>query len=372
MAPVTHTGLILVTGADSPGIAQALFETLAPFSLDIIDIEQLVIRGRLILTVLIKSDPAHSTAIDTDLTQFALKRGLDVAADFSNVEQEKLNSKTDIKRLLILSENLKPDSFSKIVLAIDGNIENIMRIKSSPLTVIQIAYTGALNNLPIQDDVDVLNLPENLLRQARKFVLLDVDSTLIEQEAIDLLAARAGVGDQVQAITERAMKGDLDFRQSLLERVSLLAGLPEEAIAEVRKEITLSPGAQNLITQLLEAGHGVGVVSGGFIEIINSLINDLGIKHYRANSLEIVDGKLTGNLKGTIIDRKAKAQALKEFAAIEGIPLSATIAIGDGANDLDMLDCAGYGIAYQAKIKVQEAADAVLNTKYLDSVLYLI
>ena len=174
------------------------------------------------------------------------------------------------------------------------------------------------------------------------------------------------------AADDRAMNGELDFAQSLTERVSLLAGLPEEVISTVRGEITLSPGAENLISKLIERGHGVGVVSGGFIEIIKPLIEDLKIKHYRANSLEIENGKLTGKINGPIIDRTAKANALKDFARIEAIPLDATIAVGDGANDLEMIETAGYGIAYRAKPKVQERADGVMNTRYLDSILYLI
>ncbi|MEY4444498.1 MAG: hypothetical protein RL301_577 [Actinomycetota bacterium] len=371
MAPIAHTGLILVTGVDNPGIAKSLFEVLAPFSIEIIDIEQLVIRDRLILTVLIKSDPAHSKAIESDLDDFAQKNDVDVAADFSNFEHTRLQN-NDLKKLVVLSESLKPDAFTKIVSAIDGNIVRITKLKSSPITVIQIAYTGTIEKLPIQTDADALALPEKFSDYSRKFVILDVDSTLIEQEAIELLAVHAGVGDKVKQITARAMNGELDFAQSLTERVSLLAGLPEDTIATVRGQITLSPGAKNLISNLIERGHGVGVVSGGFIEIIKPLIDNLQIKHYRANSLEIENGKLTGKIIGPIIDRAAKANALKDFAKIESIPLDATIAIGDGANDLEMIEIAGYGIAYRAKPKVQESADGVLNTKYLDSILYLI
>ncbi|MEN9679522.1 MAG: hypothetical protein RLZ57_651, partial [Actinomycetota bacterium] len=224
MAPIAHTGLILVTGVDKPGIAKSFFEALAPFSIEILDIEQLIIRDRLILTVLIKSDPAHSKAIESDLADFAQKNDVDVAADFSNFESTRIQS-NDLKKIMVLSENLKPDAFTNIVSAIDGNIERITRLKSSPITVIEIAYTGTIKKLPIQSDVDALTLPENFANHARKFVILDVDSTLIEQEVIELLAVHAGVGDKVKEITNRAMNGELDFAQSLTERVSLLAGL---------------------------------------------------------------------------------------------------------------------------------------------------
>ena len=207
---------------------------------------------------------------------------------------------------------------------------------------------------------------------ARKLIVLDVDSTLIEQEVIDLLATEAGVGEEVSRITESAMRGDIDFVESLQKRVALLQGLPETAIAKVHSEITLSPGAKTLIEALHESGHAVGIVSGGFSSIVEQLARELGINHFRANNLEIVDGKLTGKLLGEIIDRAAKAQALKDFAEKENIPLNATVAIGDGANDLDMLEISGLGVAYRAKPAVAAAADFSLNTKYLDSLLYVL
>lgn len=201
---------------------------------------------------------------------------------------------------------------------------------------------------------------------------MDVDSTLIQQEVIELLAAKAGVQEQVVAITESAMRGELDFAESLRARVALLKGLPESVIAEVQTEVSLTPGARTLVQTLHKLGHIVALVSGGFTEVIKPIAADLNIAHYRANSLEISDGLLTGKVQGTIVDRAGKAEALREFAAIEGVSLEQTIAIGDGANDLDMISIAGLGIAFNAKPAVKAAADSSVSAPYLDSVLYLL
>ena len=201
---------------------------------------------------------------------------------------------------------------------------------------------------------------------------MDVDSTLIQQEVIELLGAKAGKGAEIKAVTDRAMAGELDFEASLRARVALLAGLPESVIEEVRNEIVLTPGARTLVSTLKKLGHSVAVVSGGFTAVIEPLLQDLGISHYRANTLEALDGKLTGNVLGIVVDRAGKATALREFAALEGVSLEQTIAIGDGANDLDMIAAAGLGIAFNAKPAVKAAADSSLSAPYLDSVLYLL
>jgi phosphoserine phosphatase len=201
---------------------------------------------------------------------------------------------------------------------------------------------------------------------------MDVDSTLIQQEVIELLAAKVGVADQVVSITAAAMAGELDFAQSLRARVALLAGAPESILAEVRNEITLTPGARTLVKTLQKLGHEVAVVSGGFTTVIEPLLAELGILNYRANTLEIADGKLTGKVIEPIIDRAGKAQALRDFAEKVGVSLEQTIAIGDGANDLDMIAAAGLGIAFNAKPAVKAAADSSLSAPYLDSVLYLL
>ena len=206
----------------------------------------------------------------------------------------------------------------------------------------------------------------------KRLVQLDVDSTFIQQEAIELLAAKAGVLDQVSAITESAMRGELDFEQSLRTRVGLLKGLSESAITAVQNEIRLTNGAHDLVNTLHAKGHSVALVSGGFINIIKPLIESLSIKHYKANTLEIVGGVLTGELVGPIIDRAAKGAALLEFAKACGVEIENTVAIGDGANDLDMMGLAGLSIAFNAKPIVVQAADFAINEPSLSSVVELI
>jgi len=206
----------------------------------------------------------------------------------------------------------------------------------------------------------------------KRLVQLDVDSTFIQQEAIELLAAKAGVLEQVAAITASAMRGELDFEQSLRARVGLLKGLPESAIAEVQMEISLTDGAQNLVETLHGKGHSVSLVSGGFIDIIEPMIKTMSIKYYKANKLEIVQGVLTGGLIGQVVDRAGKAEALREFAKASEVSIENTVAIGDGANDLDMMAAAGLSIAFNAKPIVVEAADLAINEPSLKSVLALI
>ena len=377
------TGLILLTGIDKPGITATLFETLAPFSLTVIDIEQVVIRERLILTLLIACDPAHSEAIDTDLIDLAKKLDVDIATSFSNAPISSIAAKSGLVHAVLLSPKLLPAAVARVaqtISALQGNIESISRTASYPVTAIEFIISNAdqsvlksaLARVAIELGVDIAVQPGGLMRHARKLVLLDVDSTLIQQEVIELLAAKAGVNEEVVKITDAAMRGELDFEQSLIARVALLTELPESAIAQVQSEIALTPGARTLIRTLQRLGHTVCVVSGGFHNVIDPLLNELNITHYRANTLEIADGKLTGKVVGPIIDRAAKAQALKDFAAIEKIDINQTIAIGDGANDLDMIAIAGLGIAFNAKPAVKAAADSSVSAPYLDSVLYLL
>ncbi len=206
----------------------------------------------------------------------------------------------------------------------------------------------------------------------KRLVQLDVDSTFIQQEAIELLAARAGVLDEVARITESAMRGELDFAESLIARVSLLKGLPETVFDQVRKEISLTPGAAELVELLHQKGHCISLVSGGFVNIMQPIVDELKIDYFIANTLEVIDGHLTGKVLGEIVDRAAKAIALKEFAAQANVDIANTVAIGDGANDLDMMAIAGISIAFNAKPIVAAAADYSINEPSLAPVASII
>jgi phosphoserine phosphatase len=214
--------------------------------------------------------------------------------------------------------------------------------------------------------------PSGLHRKAKRLLVMDVDSTLVQGEVIEMLAARAGVRDEVARVTESAMRGEIDFEESLRARVSALAGLDAEALEQVRREVVLTPGARTLVRTLKRVGYLLAVVSGGFTQVIDPLREELGLDFAAANTLEVVDGRLTGRLVGPVVDRAGKAAALRRFAVDAGVPLSQTVAVGDGANDLDMIAAAGLGIAFNAKPVVREAADTAVSVPYLDAVLYLL
>jgi phosphoserine phosphatase len=201
---------------------------------------------------------------------------------------------------------------------------------------------------------------------------MDVDSTLIQGEVIEMLAEHAGYGNEVAEVTEAAMRGELDFEESLRERVATLAGLPVEVLDEVADEVELMPGARTTIRTLRRLGFHCGVVSGGFRQVIEPLAHELMLDYVAANQLEIVDGKLTGRVIGPIIDRPGKAKALRDFAHQAGVPMEQTVAVGDGANDIDMLAAAGLGVAFNAKPALREVADASLSHPYLDTVLFIL
>ena len=376
------TGLILVSGVDSPGITEALFEALSPFAVTILDIQQVVIRGRLILTVLISLSPAHAKSIEEDLEECATKLGVDIATAFESSDQKTIAPKKSLLHVVVLSQSLKPAAINAIAAVISedgGNIERINRTASYPVTAIELTVSGAdlatlrsaLATTGSELGVDIAVSPGGLMRFATKLVVMDVDSTLIQQEVIELLGAKAGVQSEIAKITESAMRGELDFEASLRARVALLKGLPASVLVDVQSEITLTPGARTLVRTLKKLGHHIALVSGGFEPVIAPLASELGIDHMRANNLEIADGKLTGALVGPVIDRAGKATALRDFAAEHNVDLDQTIAIGDGANDLDMIAIAGMGIAFNAKPAVKAAADSSVSAPYLDSVLYL-
>ena len=377
------TGLILLSGVDKPGITETLFQTLSPFAVSILDIEQVVIRGRVILTCLISCAPAHAEAIEADLEECATALGVDIASVFEDSAATDIAVKKSLLHVVVLARELKPSAINAVASVIaynGGNIERIHRTASYPVTAIEFTVSGVeqgklrseLARVGNENSIDIAISPGGLMRWAKKLIVMDVDSTLIQQEVIELLGAKAGKGPEIAAITESAMRGELDFAESLRARVSLLAGLPDYVLTEVQSEITLTPGARTLIRTLHKLGHHVALVSGGFEPVISPNMKELGIAHMRAYNLEIVSGKLTGNLVGPIIDRAGKAEALRDFAALHSIELAQTIAIGDGANDLDMIALAGMGIAFNAKPAVKAAADSSVSAPYLDSVLYLL
>jgi phosphoserine phosphatase len=378
-----YTGLILLSGVDKPGITASLFETLSAFAITVLDIEQVVIKDRLILTVLIALNPAHESAIAADLDSCAASLDVDIATLFSYEAKLAISTKANLVHVVILSKKISPAAIAELAAAINqsgANIERVTRLASTPVTAIEFVLSGAkqevlsqvLSPIAASNGVDIAVQPGGVQRHARKLVQLDVDSTLIQQEVIELLAAKAGVADRVIAITDQAMRGELDFEQSLRARVALLKGLPVSAITEVQAQILLTPGARTLISTLHKFGHTVAVVSGGFIDVIAPLLKELDIKYFKANTLGIENGHLTGEVIGAVIDRAAKAGALREFAALESISMEQTIAIGDGANDLDMIVAAGLGIAFNAKPAVKAAADSSISEPYLGSVLYLL
>lgn len=378
----TFTGLILVSGQDKPGITQHLMKVLSEFVVKIIDIEQIVIRDRLLLTVLISLDQGHAEAVVEDLNVLQATLGLDIAVDFA-YHNEKLQE-LDHLRVVIVGKEIKPSAIAIIateIAKLGGNIEDIYRTSSAPVMAVELVLSlqnddikkvqSALAKVAVENGIDLAVELGGSARNLKRLVLLDMDSTLIEQEVIDLLAEYSGKSQIISDITAKAMSGELDFKQALSARVELLAGLDESVIDQVRQKVTLTKGAQQLITELHNLGHKVGVVSGGFIDVIEPILKDLEIDFYKANRLDIRDGKLTGKVVGKVIDGSEKLAVLREFASREGINIQQTVAIGDGANDLEMIQAAGLGIAFNAKPKVARSADTTLNIKDLSAVLLL-
>ena len=376
------TGLILVSGEDRPGITESLMQTLSAFSVTIIDIEQLVIRDRLLLTVLLSLDEAHAEAITEDLGVLQEQIGLDIAIDFTQQDSTKISGET--LRVVVVGNSIKPSGLAAVasqIAKLGGNISAIKRTAVDPLISIELelsipnnslkAVQGALASVAIENKIDLAVEPGGLQRKSKRIVMLDMDSTLIEQEVINLLGQAAGKSSEIEEITDKAMAGDLDFKAALIERVSLLKGLDHNILSQVRDQISLTKGAKKLVDELHQQGHKVGVVSGGFIEVIEPILKSLEIDFYRANKLKIQDGVLTGEIDGPLIDSHAKRMALEEFADQEQVQLEQTVAIGDGANDLEMIKAAGLGIAFNAKPKVAAAADTTISNQDLSTVLLL-
>jgi phosphoserine phosphatase len=283
----------------------------------------------------------------------------------------------------VLGSPLLPSVIASIagrIAANGANIDAITRLASRPVTCLEFDVSGAdpglLRTALAQESValgvDIAVQPGGLHRRAMRLVVMDMDSTLVQDEAIDLLAATAGRAAEVAKITDAAMHGELDFASALRQRVGLLAGLDAALIDQVVAAMRLTPGARTLIRTLKRLGYRCGVVSGGFAQFTDRLAEMLGLDYTAANTLEVADGRLTGKLTGAVIDRAGKERALREFAAAAGVPLSQTVAVGDGANDLDMISAAGLGIAFNAKPAVRSAADTSVSVPQLDVILHLL
>lgn len=229
-----------------------------------------------------------------------------------------------------------------------------------------------LARVAVEESVDIAIEDYSLSRRAKRLIVFDVDSTLIQGEVIEMLAAHAGAEAAVAEVTEAAMRGELDFAESLHRRVATLAGLPAEVLDRVAEQIELTPGARTTLRTLRRLGYHCGIVSGGFRQVIEPLAHDLMMDFVAANELEVIDGKLTGRVIGEVVDRPGKAKALRDFAQQAGVPMEQTVAVGDGANDIDMLSAAGLGVAFNAKPALREVADASLSHPYLDTVLFVL
>lgn len=378
---------ITFTGIDRPGITAELASVFAEVSATLLDVEQMVVQGRLNLNFLIALDGGESACrpVLKDVLWKARELGLHVDFDLA----PRLSTRGVPKPMWALTVLANPITtellcaLSKTTAECGFNIERIHRLSQQALTSAEFALSAertdaeqalraGLMELRSRFRCDLALQRETLTRRSKRLIVMDMDSTLIQQEVIDEIAVTLGVQDRVSAITERAMNGELDFDESLRERVRLLKGTPVSALSQVLERIQLTPGAEDLVRILKRLGYRTAVVSGGFIEIVEPIQKRLGLDYAYANRLEVKDGVLTGEVVGTIINRQRKAELLVSIAQAERIELDQVIAVGDGANDLDMLDRAGLGIAFNAKRTVQEQAKAAINQTSLMSILYLL
>jgi phosphoserine phosphatase len=387
VTPQGRTLRVLVFGADRPGVTAALFglierHSAGPHGPVVADVEQIVLRGRLVLGVLLSAPPDWD---DGELRRALHRWGVEWKLDVEVKEGVGDNQprRAGRSRVTVLGAPLSPAALGRMaerVATAGGNIDRIVRLAKYPVTAIELDVSGIdpdeLRRLLVPAaaacGADVAVQRAGLARRAKHLIVMDVDSTLIQDEVIELLAGHAGCLREVADVTARAMRGELDFAASLRERVALLEGLPEGVFGKVRSQVRYTPGARTLVRTLRRLGFQVGIVSGGFTQITDLLAADLGLDYAAANTLEVRDGRLTGRLVGPIVDRPGKATALRGFAEAAGVPLSETVAIGDGANDLDMLAAAGLGVAFNAKPVVREQADTAVNVPFLDTILFLL
>jgi phosphoserine phosphatase len=372
--------LVTLTGRDRPGVTAARFSACAEHTVDVLDIEQVVIRGRLVLGVLLTA-PRDSSRLRSTLASVA--DGLRVDIEVEPGEGDAARRPGGRGGVTLLGAPLRPGAVAAVagrVADTGANIDRIVRMARYPVTAVDLDVSGAdpqrlrmlLAQESVRQQVDIAVQAASIHRHAQRLVVMDVDSTLVQGEVIEMLAEHAGCRDEVARVTEQAMAGEMDFAASLRARVALLQGVPADVLDAVYADLVLTPGARTLIRTLRRLGYRFALVSGGFTQVIDALAADLGVDYSAANTLEVVDDRLTGRLVGPVLDRAGKAAALRQFAAEAGIPMSNTIAIGDGANDLDMLTEAGLGVAFNAKPVVRQAADAALSVPYLDAIAYLL
>ncbi len=377
--------LITVSGPDRVGCGAELWAALEAVSESggvLADVGQITIRGSLVLCAdIVVPDTVSLEDVRAALARRDLERdGLRADVVLAHPEPQGAGG-----RLLVtlLAPEVSAAQLHRIfigIASVGATCERIVHLAKFPVDAYELAVRGcdsdalraAVADAAQEVGVDLAVQRAGLHRRAKHLVVMDADSTLLQDEVIDLLAEACDCADEVAAITERAMAGELDFAASLRARVALLEGLPESVLDDVRERLRLSPGARTLVRTLLRLGYVPAVVSGGFEEVLAPLLEELGVALWRANRLEVEDGRLTGRVLGDIVDRAGKARALEAFAAEVGVPLAQTVAVGDGANDIDMISVAGLGIAFNAKPVVRAHADTALSVPYLDAVLYFL
>lgn len=385
LAPGLAPVLITAVGRDRPGVSAAFFRVLAAHGVQILDVEQSVFRSNLSLGALVGVTEEKVGVLREGLIETLKPHGMTVSFQL-DAPIERSDGSTHA--LVVLGNPVNAEDISRIgrTLADYGaNIDSIRGIADYPVTGLELLVSipdpkpgagiplrKALAELAQDQDIDIAIERAGLQRRSKRLICFDVDSTLITGEVIEMLAAHAGREAEVAAVTERAMRGELDFAESLHERVKALAGLPVSVLEEVTNSIELTPGARTTIRTLKRLGYKCGAVSGGFIQILEPLAKDLGLDFYKANILEVEDGKLTGRVVGGVVDRQEKARSLKTFAAESGLQMHQTVAVGDGANDIDMLSVAGLGIAFNAKPALKEIADTSVNVPFMDSILFML